>query len=207
VRRISIRGGTFSYHGDSINLVIVNAAKVSRAYFKNEFDSDKTVAPTCWSSNTQVPDTSVPVEQKQATRCMDCRQNIRGSSGYGRACRFLQRLAVVVENNLEEVCQLQLPATSIFGKTVGGGMPLQEYARHLHSNNTSATTILTNAYFDKNSSVPKVLFKPIRTLEKHEVAVVTELVNHPDTRAAITSVEKQSTNPSPFDSVEGYVYK
>ena len=132
----------------------------------------------------------------QARRCMDCKQNVRGTSGYGRACRFLQRLAVVVEDNLEEVYQLQLPATSIFGKTVGGGMPLQEYARHLHSNNTSATTILT-----------KVLFKPIRTLEEHEVAVVADLIDHPDTRAAITSVEKQSANPSPFDSVEGYAYK
>jgi len=207
VRRISIRGGKFSYHGDSVNLVIVNAAKVSRAYFADEFDVDKTVAPTCWSSNTQTPDPAVPGEQVQARRCMDCKQNIRGTSGYGRACRFLQRLAVVVEDNLEEVYQLQLPATSIFGKTVGGGMPLQEYARHLHSNNTSATTILTKAYFDNNSSVPKVLFKPIRTLEEHEVAVVADLIDHPDTRAAITSVEKQSANPSPFDSVEGYAYK
>lgn len=207
MRRISIRGGTFSHHGDNLNLVIVNAAKVSRAYFADGFDADKTVAPTCWSSNTQVPNESVPEDQRQAKRCLDCKQNVRGSAGRGRACRFQQRLAVVMEDNLEEVYQMLLPATSIFGKTVSGGMPLQEYARHLNNNNTTVTAILTHAFFDKYSSVPKVLFKPVRTLERDEVDVVASLLEHPDTKEAITSVERRSATPSPFDIVEGYAYK
>ena len=146
MNRLSIRGGTFFHHGDAVEVVIVNAAKVSRAYFANEFDGENTVAPTCWSEDTQRPDPFV--DERQANRCLDCKQNIRGSAGQGRACRFQQRLAVVFEDNLEEVYQLMLPATSIFGKTINGHMPLQEYAKHLSKHNTKAVSVVTKIYFD-----------------------------------------------------------
>jgi hypothetical protein len=205
MRRISLRDGMFSNNEEAIECVIVNAAKVSRAYFSGEFDPDKLAAPTCWSSTTQTPDPDVPEDQVQSRRCMDCPQNVRGSSGAGRACRFSQRVAVVMLDDLERVYQIQLPATSIFGKTVGGNMPLQAYAKFLSEHNTTAISIVTKIYFDLGSAIPKVFFKPVRPLEEADLNLVTGLVNHPDTIEAITlpSNERSATS-SPFGIVEGY---
>ena len=206
MNRISLRDGTFSGQGDSMEMVIINASPVARAFFDNTFDVNNTVAPTCWSEDTQRPDPGVPELQRQASRCMDCKQNIRGSSGYGRACRFLQRLAIVKLDDLEKIYQLQLPATSIFGKTVEGHMPLQEYVRHLQRYNTTAISVATKMYFDKKSSVPKLFFKPISGLDKEQLKTVEGMINHPDTLEAITSIVKSSATSSPFNSVEGYVH-
>mgnify|MGYP003150233903 CR=1 FL=1 len=206
MNRVSLRDGTFSGQGDSMEIVIINASPVARAFFDNTFDVNNTVAPTCWSEDTQRPDPGVPELQRQASRCMDCKQNIRGSSGYGRACRFLQRLAIVKLDDLEKIYQLQLPATSIFGKTVEGHMPLQEYVRHLQRYNTTAISVATKMYFDKKSSVPKLFFKPISGLDKEQLKTVEGMINHPDTLEAITSIVKSSATSSPFNSVEGYVH-
>ena len=206
MNRVSLRDGTFSGQGDSMEIVIINASPVARAFFDNTFDVNNTVAPTCWSEDTQRPDPGVPELQRQASRCMDCKQNIRGSSGYGRACRFLQRLAIVKLDDLKKIYQLQLPATSIFGKTVEGHMPLQEYVRHLQRYNTTAISVATKMYFDKKSSVPKLFFKPISGLDKEQLKTVEGMINHPDTLEAITSIVKSSATSSPFNSVEGYVH-
>ena len=207
MERLSIKGGTFPPQNDAIEVVIVNAAKVSRAYFKDQFDPNKTVAPTCWSVDTQRPDQSVPENQRQSNRCMDCPQNVRGSAGRGRACRFSQRLAVAFEDSLENIYQLQLPATSIFGKTVRGQMPLQEYARHLSKNNTLCASVITKIYFDSSSPVPKLFFKPVGLLNKDQLEIVEGMIDHPDTHQAITSEVISSATSSPFDSVDGYVHK
>ena len=207
MERLSIKGGTFPPQNDAIEVVIVNAAKVSRAYFKDQFDPNKTVAPTCWSVDTQRPDQSVPENQRQSNRCMDCPPNVRGSAGRGRACRFSQRLAVAFEDSLENIYQLQLPATSIFGKTVRGQMPLQEYARHLSKNNTLCASVITKIYFDSSSPVPKLFFKPVGLLNKEQLEIVEGMIDHPDTHQAITSEVISSATSSPFDSVDGYVHK
>ena len=103
MKRISIRDKIFTECSDQGNIlvdsnkyeaVIVNAAFVSRSYYEGDYDPDKLMLPTCWSSDTQVPSSDVPQEQRQAARCMDCSHNIRGS-GYksSRACRFAQQIA------------------------------------------------------------------------------------------------------------------
>ena len=126
MKRISIRGGEFSLLGDSqqevlssdnINVIIVNAAPVSRSYFGNQFDPNKSTAPMCWSDDTQRPSSNVSEDNLQARRCMDCTQNVRGSGeNGGRACRFQQRLAVVFEGDLSSVDNnggMRFPACSI----------------------------------------------------------------------------------------------
>ena len=100
-RRLSYQDGMFVRVGDGerevvaseIDVVVVNAANISRLYYKNDYDPAHTTLPTCWSSTTQAPDELVPSEDKQATRCMDCTQNIKGtyipayaSSLYGPWC-------------------------------------------------------------------------------------------------------------------------
>jgi hypothetical protein len=123
-RRISLRGGRFRemVGGEQVNVksdgflnvVILNAAKLSRTYYSGAYDAENPSAPTCWSADTQAPASEVPADQRQASRCMDCPQNIKGSGqGESRACRFNQRIAVFLEGNMDEVYQLQLPATSI----------------------------------------------------------------------------------------------
>ena len=214
MRRLSIRGGEFSLVGDnqqevlssdSVNVIIIDAAPVSRSYFGNQFDPNKSTAPVCWSDDTQRPSPKVPQENVQARRCMDCTQNVRGSGeNGGRACRFQQRLAVVFEGDLEEVYQLQIPASSIFGKVVNGNMGMQAYARHLSAHDMACIAVVTNVYFDKDSVVPKLYFKPMRPLDVDMEIKVSDMVTHEDTMTAISSVVSTSSEaPSPFSAVEG----
>ena len=65
MRRISIQGSKFTgldTQSDStaIDVVIVNAAVVSRAYYKDDYDPSVKRLPTCWSSDTQRPAPEVP---------------------------------------------------------------------------------------------------------------------------------------------------
>ena len=212
MKRLSIRGGEFTVIddgeqtviGDVVNVIIVNAAPVSRSFFGNEFDPNKSTAPVCWSDDTQRPSSNVSEDNVQSRRCMDCTQNVRGSGeNGGRACRFQQRLAVVFEGNLDEVYQLQIPASSIFGRAKGGNMGMQEYARHLSAHDTQVTSVVTNITFDKDSVVPKLYFKPIRPLDVKSGIKVSEMVVHEDSKRAITSFVPVTSEPSPFGKVEG----
>lgn len=198
-RRISIKGGVFremingkEYRVSeerAMNVVIVNAAAISRMYFAGSYVEGGTVKPMCWSSNTQTPDEAVPQEQRQASRCMDCPQNIKGSGqGEGRACKFQQRLAVQIEGEIakREVYQLNLPGQSIFGEGDKSKMPLQAYGRHLKAHGEAPAGIVTEVRFDTSSPTPKLVFKPVRRLDDDEIAVVLEMREHEDTIKAIT---------------------
>ena len=143
MKRISIRGGVFRMIVDgkeiaqnedrSMNIVIVAAnANVSRSFYAGDYEEGKNIAPDCWSNDGISPDAKV--EEPQASKCASCPQNISGSAkqGGGRACRFSQRLAVMLENDLQgDVYQLTLPSQSIFGAAENGKMPMQAYAKFL----------------------------------------------------------------------------
>jgi len=202
-RRISLNGGKFRefVNGeqvsvskeDNLNVVIVNAAPISRTYYEGTYDAQNPTPPKCWYADTNAPAPDVPQEQRQASRCMDCPQNIKGSGqGESRACRFAQRIAVALEGQLDKVYQLQLPATSIFGDGKDGKMPMQAYARFLSAHNTPAVAIITNMRFDENSSTPKLFFKAVRPLDEQELKTVVEMKDHPDTLKAITLTVAQT---------------
>lgn len=101
---------------------------------------------------------------------MDCPQNIKGSGqGDSRACRFSQRLAVVLENDINgDVYQLTLPSQSIFGEGEPGKWPLQTYAKMIGSKGVPITAVVTEARFDTSSSTPKLTFRPVKYLETPE---------------------------------------
>ena len=216
MKRISIRGKKFSELSDSgevlidsdeYEVVVINAATISRAYYEGEYDPDKPAPPTCWSADTQVPSVDVPVGQRQSARCMDCRNNIRGSGhGSSRLCRFSQRIAVVPRDRLDDVYQLHLPATSIFGQIRDGHMPLREYASFLHGRGTAAAVVLTKIYFDADSDIPKLFFKPNRPLRDEEISVVSGMIAHPDTIRAITLgyAPLEGNTTSPFGVTDGF---
>lgn len=197
--RISLNGGKFRQmlgseqlavsKEDNMNVVIVNAAPVSRVYYAGQYDPGNISPPTCWSDDTNVPAGSVPEDQKQANRCASCPQNVKGSgTGETRACRFNQRVAVALEGKLDRVYQLQLPAKSIFGEAKDGKMPMQAYARFLNTHNTPAIAIITNMQFDENSGTPKLFFKAVRPLEEAELQQVLDLKDHPDTLRIVSKI-------------------
>tara|TARA_R110000803_G_scaffold101288_1_gene169211 strand:- start:693 stop:1415 length:723 start_codon:yes stop_codon:yes gene_type:complete len=218
--RISLRGGRFhqSIDGEHVSvsdgpldLIIVNAAKLARTYYEGAYDPANPSAPTCWSPDTQIPSKDVPTGQKQANRCMDCRQNIKGSSiGGGRACRYSQRLAVVLEGHMDTVYQMRIPATSIFGKDQKGDMSMQGYAKYLHKHKTSSISVVTRVRFDEKSETPKLFFKAVRALNEQEL---NKAIEQKSSRAASTatlqtmSVQLETArDSSPFTEVSGFEY-
>jgi len=205
-RRISIKGGVFrEFIGGkeyrvseerSMNVVIIKAApKVSRIYYAGSYTEGEAVSPTCWSSDSQRPDEKVKAENKQAATCLNCPQNIKGSGqGDSRACRYQQRLAVVLDGevNKEEVYQLVLPPTSVFGDGEKGKLPLQAYARHLKNHGTPITGVVTEMRFDTASPTPKLVFKPVRPVSEEEFEIIQTLKDSSEATAAITLTVAQT---------------
>lgn len=179
----------------AMQVVIINAAPVSRTYYAGTYQKGVKSKPTCWSSDTQTPDAAVPEDQRQAKFCKDCPQNIKGSAaqGEGRACRFAQRVAVALASDAgvdENVYQLNLPATSVFGDADGQKMPLQAYGRYLKAHNTHVISVVTEMKFDPTAQM-KLVFKPVRPLNENELRTVLPLRDHPDTIKAITMTVSQ----------------
>jgi hypothetical protein len=207
-RRISIKGGRFRMmvggeqvsvsKNNELNVVIVNAAPMARTYYVGTYDPEKTSAPTCWSNDTQTPAADVPAEDRLSARCADCPMNIKGSGqGDSRACRFSQRLAVTLEGAPEEVYQMQIPATSIFGDGKGGDLGMQAYARLLKAHNTPPIAVITEMRFDENSETPKLFFKPVRPLDADELNTAVAMKDSDDALRAITMTVSKTDDVAP----------
>jgi hypothetical protein len=127
---------------------------------------------------------------------MGCPQNEAGSgNGNSRACRFQQRLAVVLANNPEgDVLQLTLPATSIFGKEDGDKRPLQAYARFLAAQTppVNPEQIITRMKFDTKAESPKLFFTPVRWLEDAEYETVMTQADSDDAKRAVVMTVAQA---------------
>lgn len=206
-KRISIEGGVWRMlingkevavrEERSLNVVIVAASsKVSRTYYAGVYKKGVGTPPDCWSANGDFPDNSIA--EPQAKSCATCPQNIKGSGqGDSRACRYSQRIAVVLDNDIGgEVYQLTLPATSIFGEGEAGKWPLQMYAKMIGAKGVPITAVVTEMRFDTASSTPKITFKPVRFLESNEIAVAIEQGKSESAMRAITMVvpKKQDSN-------------
>lgn len=204
-KRISIKGGVFrllaggkevaSIEDRHLDVVIVKAApKVSRVFYAAKYDNEKVSAPDCWSNDGETPDKSI--KEPQANACLNCPQNIAGSGqGQSRACRFQQRLAVVLENDMDgEVLQLTLPATSIFGKEDGDKRPLQAYARFLAMQNppVNPEQIVTRMKFDTKAESPKLFFAPVRWLTDDEYPTILAKADSDEAKRAINMTVAQT---------------
>jgi hypothetical protein len=198
-KRISIKGGVFrmivdgkeiAQNEDRAMPIVIVAANphVSRSYYADTYVEGQILAPSCWSNDGVSPDSKV--SEPQSGKCATCAQNIAGSasSGTGRACRYSQRLAVTLENDLKgDVYQLTLPAQSIFGNVENGKMPLQAYAKFLGSHGLPITAVVTEMRFDTASATPKLTFKALRPLEEAEMATAQEKGQSAEAKAAIAS--------------------
>jgi hypothetical protein len=184
-KRLSIRGNVFRMivggeevrkaDGRTLQVIVVNAApKVSRIFYDAAYSADNIVAPDCWSSNGVAPDADV--ENKVHTTCMDCPNNIKGSSrdGKGRACAFQRRLAVqLVGDPTGDVYQLVLPSQSIFAKNEGDNLSFDQYIKLLIANGRSIESMITELSFDTDSATPKLFFRAVGHVnrEQYESAV------------------------------------
>jgi len=76
----------------------------------------------------------------------------------------------MLADNPDDVLQLTLPATSIFGKEEGDKRPLQAYVKHLAlaSPPVDIEKIVTQMKFDTKAEAPKLLFAPVRWLTNVE---------------------------------------
>jgi hypothetical protein len=207
-KRISIEGGVWRLlvNGKEIaqkeernlNVVVVAASsKVARTYYAGTYKKGVSAPPDCWSANGDYPDKSV--EAPQATGCANCPQNVKGSGqGDGRACRFSQRIAVVLDNDIGgDVFQLVLPSTSIFGEGEAGKWPLQMYAKMIGAKGVPITAVVTEMRFDTASSTPKITFKPVRFLESNEIATAIDQGKSTEAIKAITMTVAKADKDAP----------
>jgi hypothetical protein len=201
-KRVSIKGGVFRLYDAGkeiakiddrhLDVVVVAAApKVSRQYYAEKYKEGETLAPTCWSADGDLPDSTIAAPQ--SANCANCPQNVKGSGeNDSRACRYNQRLAIVLANDIGgNVLQLQLPAQSIFGKGEGENRPLQAYARFLAAQKIGPDMVVTRLRFDTDAAVPKLFFSATRWLTEDEYAKVQTQGKTDDAQAAVTM--------SPFD--------
>jgi hypothetical protein len=207
-KRVSIKGGVFRLLAGGkeiaaiderfLDVVIVKAApKVARTFYMSKYDPEAAAAsPDCFSNDGDKPDSKS--KMPQSTSCNGCKQNIAGSgNGQSRACRYQQRLAVVLENAIDgDVMQLALPATSIFGKSEGDNHPLQAYASWLLAQSVDPAMVVTRMKFDTKAEAPKLYFKAMRWLTQEEFETATERGLTPEaSRAVVLNVTAQDTAP------------
>ena len=223
--RISIKGSAFRMIVDgkevavsddrAMSIVVVAAAPtINRQYYEGTYKEGVVESPLCWSQDGKTPDAASA--KPQSASCDSCSQNIAGSGqGESRACRFQQRLAVVLEGEIDgPVYQLALPATSLFGKGEANNtkLPLQAYARFLAQNGAPITAVVTEMRFDVQSATPKLTFKAVRPLSDDEYASSVAQGNSTEARDAVKLTVFQTdskgkpapaANPAPAKGGDG----
>ena len=197
--RLSIRGKQWrlSFGGDEIpsndnhlDVVIVNAPeKAGRVYYPTSYKgSGENTGPVCWSDNSDTPDPALP--HPQAPSCMECPQNVKGSArdGNGRACRFHKRIAVAIAGSLDGgLFQLQLPATSVFGRGTGTKLPFDAYIKTILANGLSPDWLVTRMEFDQEAEGPKVIFRPLAHLNEQEIETIHRAASTVDAQQMVVT--------------------
>ena len=207
-KRISIKGGVFRlYSGGKeiasveeryLDVVFVAAAPdIGRVFYAKAYDGEAS-APDCWSADGKTP--SMDAGNRQHTNCKDCSQNIAGSGlGNSRACRFQQRVAVVLANDIGgDILQLTLPAKSIFGDAEGDNRPLKAYIKWLMAQQEpiDPSLVVTRLKFDTKSESPKLFFKEMRWLNDEEFETVVAQSESTEAKRAITVTMLKSATVS-----------
>jgi hypothetical protein len=213
-KRLSIRGRVFRLvingkdaarsQDSTLQVVIVNAAEhMNRAWYNKQYDPSNPSLPDCWSDDGKF--SSPKGKLRQSEQCGNCAKNIKGSNaaGTGKACRYHRRLAVIQASDIKnsDVYQLQLAATSIFGKLVSEqAMGLEAYVNFLIGNGYTISGVVTELSFDPGSDTPKLFFRPVRALTDEEYDIVQEKGASPEAISAISfdpfEVDSAGTAPT-----------
>jgi len=213
-KKISIRGRVFRLmvngkeisknENNAMNVVIVAGGKdIARYYHAKKYTAGDTSPPDCFSNDGIAPDPAS--YNPQSTTCEACPQNIKGSGeGDSRACRFQQRLAVVLAEYIEgDVYELALPSKSLFGRGDLQKMPFQQYAKYVGAQGRNINTLVTEMRFDSDSDTPKLVFRPLRYLTREEWVQAKKQGDSTEARNALRiTVAPKSKLSEPLNEVE-----
>lgn len=123
---LSVRGGRLTFRGNEVPgntlNVVVLASIHENLFYADRFDADNPAPPVCFAFG-EIDKGMEPHEEsseKQSADCASCPQNVFGSAdtGRGKACKNSRRLALITEDDLEDVAaaemaQLKLSVTSV----------------------------------------------------------------------------------------------
>ena len=183
-KRISIKGGVFrKYVGGkevatiedrNMSIVFVKMApNASRTYYKDAYQEGVKVGPTCWSSDSKVPDADV--KTPMGSSCQSCPMAIDGSGngGRGKACKLSWRTAVVLPNDpAGDVMQLVIPGGSCFGKEENGKYPFKPYIASLVAKGTRAGRVVTRMAFDPRVAGQKLNFSALEYVAESDLETI-----------------------------------
>jgi hypothetical protein len=170
-KRLVVKDNTFQKHlgngesevieGQELKVVIVRMAhSTSRIYYPNSFTQGTYTKPTCWSSDSKVPDREVL--KPLSNSCNQCPYSVRNSVvSNGSSCRLSWRIAVVTADNLDgDVLQLIIPSHSCWQKETLGKWGLKPYIKMLADNKVNANRVVTKLHLDPLAQYPRMLFSP-----------------------------------------------
>jgi len=187
----------------SLDFVVLGAAPVARTYWGGGYRHKGAHRPKCRSLDTVRPHPASFV--KQATRCIDCPQNIQGSGvGNTKACKFSQALAVSLPP-FDEPFHFKVYGVSLFIKSGEGEFNLRDYTKYLNENGERSDSILTHAFFTQRSG-GQVVFKPVRPLTEDEREAVDKLQTHETTEHIIASKTHPDSIGSRFGVEDGFIF-
>jgi hypothetical protein len=180
-KRISIKGGVFRKYVNGkemgaiderfMDVIFVRMAhNPHRIFYASSYKEGEKVTPSCWSSDSRVPDKEV--KEPQAPACNQCPHSIKGANP---GCRLHWRTAVVLPNDPKEVMQLVIPGKSCWGSEEAGRRPFQPYVRYLASNGISNNVVVTRMQFDTAVQHPRILFQATGAVSPEVIPVIEEV--------------------------------
>lgn len=177
-----------------INVIIAAwLPSVSRTFYQEEYDPNgKATLPDCWSNLGTTPEAGAP--NRQASSCVECPQNIKGSGKLGgKACRYQRRLSVLVEGDeTGELYQFNVPGKSLFGKGLGNSHPFESYMKFLSANGEQLDNVVTKISFDLNADTMELMFTPLRNTSDEEYELVRSVQKQPDAKRYISLTVAQT---------------
>tara|TARA_R110000737_G_scaffold76762_1_gene107559 strand:+ start:2815 stop:4113 length:1299 start_codon:yes stop_codon:yes gene_type:complete len=176
----------------SLKVVLTDEGELARNFYNRAGELK------CWSSNSNTPDGSVPLTDRQSPRCIDCVQNIKGGASYkSKPCKFFTTVTFVEEES-KMVCSLRIGGASLFAKAANK-MTLYQYRDYLKSNGEKLNTILTEVYFFRANDFYKIYFKPSRPLTPEDMEAVEELIERDEeNRNLFNNIGNNSMNKNSY---------
>ena len=145
------------------------AQSPSRMYYPASFDPTQYTKPTCWSSDSRVPDPEVT--KPLSSSCNQCPYSVRNSViSNGTSCKISWLIAVVIKDDVEAgVFQFVVPSNSCWQKESFGKWGLKAYVSMLATNNVNASRLITKLHLDPMVAYPKVLFSPSSAVDSEYI--------------------------------------
>lgn len=212
-KRISIKGGVFrkivggkevaAIEDRHMNVIFVKMAPdPSRTYYAKAYEEGVKVSPTCWSTDSKLPDQDVPTPV--ASSCSACPMSIEGSGngGKGKACKLSWRTAVVLPNDpAGDVMQLVIPGGSCWGKVDGNKQPFKPYVSSLVAKGLRAGRVVTRMQFDTKTAGQRLQFSSeAHVPEEHLVTIMQQSQSEAAAAAVKFTVFRQDADVAGFET-------